>query len=174
MCKRYYIKYILSICNQITTPCCVCVLPIGRSILIVSFPWLSSLQICVSCHFQWFSSVLQFWVSQEAILFTLPSITKWSRSPWRNLYVPAKLHVTNFLLGPKGAELRFRLCLFLLGPQGSELRFRLCLFLYFNFIRVAMWCACIAQLQDIENDLRHSQLVWLSGSRSWSGPTTVE
>ena len=46
MCKRYYTKYVLSICTQITTPCCVCVLPIGRSILIVSFPWLSSTDLC--------------------------------------------------------------------------------------------------------------------------------
>ena len=71
---------------------CVCVLPLGRSILKVSFPWLSSLQIGKSCH-SWFCLVFSFWVYQEASFLPLFPRSQEEKDRRSAMCVPAKLFV---------------------------------------------------------------------------------
>ena len=66
---------------------CVCVLPIGRSILKVSFLWSSSLQIGVikELPFLIMCSIPVLNLPGGLLPSTLPSITRGRRSPLRNV-----------------------------------------------------------------------------------------
>ena len=72
---------------------CVCVLPIGKSIFTVSFPWLSSLQIGSNCH-SWFCPVLPFWPSQKASF--LHSSFSHKREPSQTLSLLIMVDVIDF------------------------------------------------------------------------------